>query len=115
MPATRARTRRPAPPVLSRPAPTSTCQPLLQPCRAVSINERNERLRYEVVHGDDGDRADDHGLCRRLPPTTSPPLRPKADMTGDRDDDEAQDERLNQTHPDVLHIERLLDGRPVKA
>src|SRR4029453_6279349 len=115
MPATRARTQRPARPVPASPAPTSTYRPLLQPCRAVSINERNERLRHEVVDGDDGHRADDHGLSRRLPHTTSPTLRPKAHMTGDRDDDEAQDERLDQTHPDVLHIERLLDGRPVKA
>ena len=36
-----------------------------------------------------------------------PPRRPQPDVAADADDGEPEEERLDQPHPDVLHVEAL--------
>src|SRR5262245_6263124 len=81
---------------------------------SISINQRNHHSRDEEIHRDDADRSDDNGLRRRNADSLGASDRPQPDVAGDADDDEAQDERLHQAHPDILHVERLPDRRPVK-
>ena len=44
-----------------------------------------------------------------------PPVVRKPDVTADRDDHEAEEERLDQPHPRILQVERLGHRRPVEA
>ena len=54
------------------------------------------------------DRPRDHRHRRRLADALRAARRPQADVAGDRHDDEPEHERLDEPHPDVLHVEALV-------
>src|SRR5262249_47696068 len=81
---------------------------------ALLVEELNQHLRDEEIHRDDSHRSRDDRNRRRPADALRAAARPKSDMAGNRDDHEAEHERLDQSLPDVLDIQRFGDRRPIK-
>src|SRR5438874_10328015 len=100
------------------PTSASTCfavRPLAVAFMSAGIDREYEDLRDEEVCRDDCDGSGDDRQRRRLADTLRAAARPQPDVTRDSHDDESEDERLDEPHPHVLHVQTLGDRRPVEA
>src|SRR6184192_44888 len=90
------------------PTSASTCfavRPLAVAFMSAGIDREYEDLRDEEVCRDDCDGSGDDRQRRRLADTLRAAARPQPDVTRDSHDDESEDERLDEPHPHVLHVQ----------
>src|ERR1700722_13721899 len=73
------------------------------------VEQLDQHLADEEVDGDHRHRPGDDGHGRGAPDPLGPAARPEADMARDRHDHETKGEWLDDSHPDILHVQTLQD------
>src|SRR5439155_20660335 len=80
---------------------------------AMSIEKNDEDLGHHEIHGDHRHRTGDDRQLGGVADALRAAGGAQPDVAADRHDREAEEDRLDDAHPDVLHVESLHDAAPV--